>query len=89
MLPLFKGKGIKANNRDYYRGISLFLTICKIYEMMILVTGKSVTMLCHFQDFQAESSPVLSEVAYAIDPIVQRREGLRSNAEKLAPALLS
>ena len=23
--------------------------------------GKSITMLCNFQDFQAESSPVLSE----------------------------
>ena len=25
------------------------------------ITGKSITMLCHFQDFQAENSPVLFE----------------------------
>ena len=25
------------------------------------ITGKSITILCNFQDFQAESSPVLSE----------------------------
>ena len=25
------------------------------------LTGKSIRMLCYFQDFQAESSPVLSE----------------------------
>ena len=30
-----------------------------------------------------------SSLAYAVDPIVQRREGLRSNVEKLAPALLN
>ena len=35
-LPLFKGKGAKANNKDTYRGITLFLTLCKIYEMALL-----------------------------------------------------
>ena len=38
ILPLFKGKGAKANNKDNYRGITLFPTLCKIYEM-ILLTG--------------------------------------------------
>ena len=28
-------------------------------------------------------------IAYAVDPTVQRREGLRSNTEKLAPALVN
>ena len=32
ILPLFKGKGAKDN----YRGITLFSTLCKIYEMVIL-----------------------------------------------------
>ena len=32
ILPLFKGKGAKANNKDNYRGI----TLCKIYEMVLL-----------------------------------------------------
>ena len=30
ILPLFKGKGAKANNKDNYRGITLFPTLCKI-----------------------------------------------------------
>ena len=30
-----------------------------------------------------------NRIAYAVDPTVQRREGLRSNTEKLAPALLN
>ena len=36
ILPLFKGKGTKANNKDNYRGITLFPTLCKIYEMILL-----------------------------------------------------
>ena len=31
ILPLFKGKGAKANNKDNYRSITLFPTLCKIY----------------------------------------------------------
>ena len=36
ILPLFKGKEAKANNKDNYRGITLFPTLCKIYEMILL-----------------------------------------------------
>ena len=36
ILPLFKGKGAKANNKDNYRGITLFPSLCKIYEMVLL-----------------------------------------------------
>ena len=36
ILPLFKGKGTKANNKDNYRGITLFPTISKIYEMILV-----------------------------------------------------
>ena len=36
ILPLFKGKGAKANNKDSYCGITLFPTLCKIYEMVLL-----------------------------------------------------
>ena len=35
-MPLFKGKGVKANNKDNYSGITLFPTLCKIYEMILL-----------------------------------------------------
>ena len=36
ILPLFKGGGAKANNKDNYRGITLFPTLCKIFEMVLL-----------------------------------------------------
>ena len=36
ILPLFKGKGAKANNKDNYRGITLFPTLCKVFEMVLL-----------------------------------------------------
>ena len=36
ILPLFKGKGAKANNKESYRGIALFPTLCKTYEMVLL-----------------------------------------------------
>ena len=36
ILPLFKGQGVKANNKDNYRGITLFPTLCKTYEMVLL-----------------------------------------------------
>ena len=36
ILPLFKGKGVKANDKNKYRGITLFPTLCKMYEMILL-----------------------------------------------------
>ena len=36
ILPLFKGKRVKANNKDNCREITLFPTLCKIYEMVLL-----------------------------------------------------
>ena len=36
ILPLFTGKGAKANNKDNYRGITLFPNLCKNYEMVLL-----------------------------------------------------
>ena len=35
ILPPFKGQGAKANNKDNYRGIMLFPTLCKIYEIIL------------------------------------------------------
>ena len=31
MLPLFKGKGLKAYDKDSYRGIAMFPVITKIF----------------------------------------------------------
>ena len=36
ILPLFKGKWLKANDEENYCGITLFPTICKVYEMILL-----------------------------------------------------
>ena len=36
ILPLFKGKDAEANNKDNYRGITLFSTLCKIYKVVLL-----------------------------------------------------
>ena len=36
ILPLFKGKRAKANNKDNCRDITTFLSLCKIYEMVLL-----------------------------------------------------
>ena len=36
ILPLFKVKGTKANNKDYYRGITIFPNLCKVYELILL-----------------------------------------------------
>ena len=34
ILPLFKGKDAKANNKDNYRGITLFPTLCKGWKSL-------------------------------------------------------
>ena len=36
ILPLFKGKGANTNNKDNYRTITSFSTLCKIYEIVLL-----------------------------------------------------
>ena len=36
ILPLFKGKGAKACDRDSYRGIAMFSVFCKVFEMLLL-----------------------------------------------------
>ena len=36
ILPLFKGKGAKMNNKDNYRGVTMFPILCKVYEMILL-----------------------------------------------------
>ena len=35
MLPLFKGKGLKAYDKDNYRGIAMFTVITKIFQMIL------------------------------------------------------
>ena len=53
ILPLFKGKVAKANNKDNYRGITLFPTLCKIYEMILLNRlGTYATEKGYFSELQ-------------------------------------
>ena len=33
ILPLFKGKGLEAHNKDNYLGIAMFSVFCKVFEM--------------------------------------------------------
>ena len=52
-MPLFKGKGAKANNKDSHRGITLFPTLCKIYEMVLLNRlEKFAADRCYFSELQ-------------------------------------
>ena len=34
-LPVFKGKGVEAHNKDNYRGIAMFSVFCKVSEMIL------------------------------------------------------
>ena len=36
LLPIFKGKKLKASNKDNYRGITLFSVFCKAFELLLL-----------------------------------------------------
>ena len=36
ILPLFKGKGTNGNDKDNNRGITIFPTLCKVYELILL-----------------------------------------------------
>ena len=53
ILPLFKGKDLKAYLRDNYRGTTMFLTLCKIYEVILLNRiEKFASERNFFSDFQ-------------------------------------
>ena len=47
VLRLFKGKNLKANSKDNYRGITLFPTLCKIYEIIIITHSAGQTYVLH------------------------------------------
>ena len=53
ILQLFKEKGVKADNRDNYRGITMFPTLTKIYEMVMPDRlEKSAGENAHFSNLQ-------------------------------------
>ena len=53
ILPLFKGKGTKASNKDNYRGITIFPTLCKVHQLLLLrrleCFANENNFLSHFQ----------------------------------------
>ena len=55
--PIF----VVLNNNMIHAAKFIFTQVSYKREKQIRFTGKSITVLCNFQDFQAESSPVLSE----------------------------
>ena len=88
ILPLFKGKRAKANNKDNYRGITLFPTLCKIYEMVLL------NILENF----SKQSRLFSNLQFGFQEGVERTEAsfiilesicLREEAKFLAASLMS
>ena len=77
---LLKGKGTKANNEDDHRGITLFPTLCKIYEMIILNRSeKFVSQAGYFSEMQfgfeegsgciEASSTILETINHMLDGV--------------------
>ena len=46
ILPLLKGKGAKANNKDNFRGITFFLTFCKNIKLSFATDLKNMLLKC-------------------------------------------
>ena len=71
LLPIFKGKKLKASNKDNYRGITLFSVFCKVFELLLLDHLESIPQeQNYFSDLQfgfsngvgcIEASYVISE----------------------------
>ena len=40
-LSLFNGREAKANNKDNYKGITMFSTLCKVYKIILLNSYRS------------------------------------------------
>ena len=71
LLPIFKGKNLKASNKDNYRGITLFSVFCKVFELLLQDHLESIAQeQNYFSDLQfgfsngvgcIEASYVISE----------------------------
>ena len=80
ILPLFKGKGLKACEKDNYRGITMFPVIIKVFEVIVLRRLENFAKeKGYFPHIQFGSSAVsgCSEASFvimeAIDRIKKRR----------------
>ena len=57
LLPIVKGKKLKASNKDNYRGIALFSVFCKVFELLLLDHSESIAQgQNYFSDLQFGSS---------------------------------
>ena len=82
ILPLFKGRGAKANNKDNYRGITLFPTLCEIYEMLLLNRLESFAIdIGRFSDMQfgIREGVGCTEASFAILKAINHMIERRSN----------
>ena len=71
LLPIFKGRKLKASNKANYRGITLFSVFCKVFELLLLDHSESIAQKQnYFSDLQfgfsngvecIEASYVISE----------------------------
>ena len=57
ILSLFKGKGAKANNKENYRGITLFPALYKIYKIILLNRLENLAFLDRGRPPEAVSPP--------------------------------
>ena len=79
LLPVFKGKNLKASNKDNYRGIILFSVFCKVFELLLLDHIESIAKEHnYFSDLEfgfskgvgcIEASYVISE---GVNPAVEQ-----------------
>ena len=73
VLPLFKGKGLKASEKDNYRGITLFHVALKVFEMVILKRlekfAKDENSFSHLQ-FGFENGTGCIETLFLINEVI-------------------
>ena len=75
LLPVFKGKKLKASNKDNYRGITLFSVFCKVFELLLLDHLESIAQeQNYFSDLQFGFSNGVGciEASYVIRESVNR-----------------
>ena len=75
LLPIFKGKTLKASNKDNYRGITLFSVFCKVFELLLLDHIESVAQeQIYLSDlkFGLSKGVICIEASYVISECVNQ-----------------
>ena len=88
LLPIFKGKKLKASNKDNYRGIALFSVFCKVFELLLLDHIECIAQEhSYFSDLQLGFSKGVgcTEASYVIIEAVNQAA---EQGDKVLPAFL-